>query len=1832
MAKSQNTFLKSKMNKDLDARLLPNGEYRDARNAQISKSEGPQVGNLENVLGNKEVLNIRQKTNTSNLVCIGSLPDEVNNTVYLFLTNNLINGVPLDGPPFTIEPNPDGDYAPSAENFILSYNSLTGESTVLVRGAFLNFYEKNLIIGLNIMEDLLFFTDNRNQPRVINVNLANSDSNNINPTYYTTEDQISVAKYNPYEAIELYQESILDPGFYETTMKDVSSKFLPNGGSAEADGAQAGVGLTTPLIIDNVKGQINTGSNYTAATVFLENTAGELINTGETVTSFIDNAGTLELEITGDITVSNNQLIVFQANPYYDSSFSGDPDYLEDKFVRFSYRFKFVDNEYSIFAPFTQIAFIPKQDGYFMKVLPPNEEKNDQKEAYQSTVVYFVENKINNIDLRIPLPFTNYTLQRALKISEIEILYKESDGVTVKSIESVPISTVAASSGIALVNGAQTPTPVGTAIDIDNIEGGIQVGAIVEGSGVPAGTTVTSFTPDDPSNPISGELKVSNAIASLDDNILLIFGDINYFTYSYDSTKPIKTLPESELVRVYDKVPLKALAQEVSGNRVIYGNFLNRLDPPSSIDYNVACTPKFDFDINQITATYTGAATTITAGTIIPITIPKLLNPPAGVFPGMTITSTTFGTIIPSGTIITTTSESGQSYSVQGISAAASTTTEIILSFVNNPILIGMSITGTGVPALTTVVNYNEATGQVIANQAVSIAQGAELSFTQTGSTNIDITLNQDITVAASVVFIMDSGGDVLNYTSKVEYPNHSVKTNRNYQVGFVLSDRYGRQSGVILSDNKKTINLFGLEYTGSTLYSAYIPPSLNQGNWPGNSLKVLVNSIIDLGDNSYNDDITSVNYNPTGWYSYKVVVKQTEQDYYNVYLPGIMNSYPVDTSLELDNTAHIVLINDNINKIPRDLNEVGPDQKQFGSSIQLYGRVQNTANTPTGTGDLNEQYYLERSSDTASVISTVYDLFDFDPIKPPTPNFFPQFYSLDSNPLVARITTDSGIGQIASTEYFTVSGKALKAESLYNIAVGAPPNADMQDFICITQFTGDLSSSGIAGYELVSSNSLPDKVYVSSSVGGVTPIETDYPTNSSGINSGLKIKLVDNNDVPFFFIPVEDEIITITKTTGNATPPLNRKEVTPGIQRLAVYETEPVESALDIYWETSTCGLIRDLNDAILNNQQVPGASDLFPFNLTPFTEGLASNGNILQSPFGLVNNFGGTITLDPANGDEVTLLNCFNGLGQQVAGDAINSNVQLIGDYFELEDTSGVGTGPWNIKTTSAPTTTGLPSFDDVVFFGYNSPIREFTFRIKTVVDGIENIIQKQANLGNEPPLYTLIKVREPGVGSTEYGPTAPNPIPIPPNEIVAPFRRTSNAAEALIAEITVENGEATSGGQLQIQDLKFVSSDPSNTSDFQIFDQRRGSLTGPLAVRTGTNEPIFVLVNGGFITKKVGNLRFAQDSLFMSTVPADVYYVTIRIQDAGTFEDVIFAIDLRVTLTGGETGNIFNLGLRQKYRTFGAGAAITMGPNNPCYPNNWVPNATFDQAAVVGGTQIITDVSTPGIASNERGSYFYANGFFNTPIAGVTNEVNVMVPFVQQAFGADNTIQIPFSTRDQNGFLCQRQTLWPNDFTQPKVPFIKASAQVVSVQTDIPQQQQFNASARVVIDPFSVQINSTAYFAGTLPSQAIVPCMRAFATWSSTPRPHNYSFRQNRYNKITSYDNSTGEIQFVGPGTAISEMNNWSLGTEIYFYGGPIENANPWFFASENTFPGITKEVIASYFQFSEWSWFKQILGAGNLFTAPGLLGSSAVQVSATPAFPQPGELEQYNFSWI
>ena len=55
MPESKRIFNKAKMNRDIDDRLLPEGEYRYALNVNIGESEGGDIGAVENLKGNHQV-------------------------------------------------------------------------------------------------------------------------------------------------------------------------------------------------------------------------------------------------------------------------------------------------------------------------------------------------------------------------------------------------------------------------------------------------------------------------------------------------------------------------------------------------------------------------------------------------------------------------------------------------------------------------------------------------------------------------------------------------------------------------------------------------------------------------------------------------------------------------------------------------------------------------------------------------------------------------------------------------------------------------------------------------------------------------------------------------------------------------------------------------------------------------------------------------------------------------------------------------------------------------------------------------------------------------------------------------------------------------------------------------------------------------------------------------------------------------------------------------------------------------------------------------------------------------------------------------------------------------------------------------------------------------------------------------------------------------------------------------------------------------------------------------------------------------------------------------
>ena len=858
MPEIKNNFLKSKMNKDLDSRIVPNGEYRDAKNLSVSRSEGSDVGSLENVLGNISLTDLKNKINAQEIDKIQKLynltlrPNEINidqleiigyhaetsrDLIFLFLTdyrdtsNDLLSNFASPDKVLRV-----GTSLPVVYNFkykgagcyIVQYNTLTNQCTTLVAGSFLNFSKTQPIYNVNLLEDLLFWTDNRNQPRKINIKKAlnnpweNSGANN---PYYYNEDHISVAKYAPVNSFEFINSN------NESTLISNNEEFLPihivtacnTQTQSTSDTQITIVGVYTTGTSGNVDIITDSSSPY-QGDVLLIPAQAQSVNSGDLtedlryeITAASTATGTTTLTLATQlfrIIDAGTKLYIKRRNPSYNENYQGDENLLKQDFAKFSYRFKYDDDEYSLMAPFTQSAFIPKQFGYFID--------EDEDIVSKTVSVQFMENIVDQVKLNLNLPFNASELQDKLKIKELQILVKNSDEQAVRVIEDVSLNDI-----------------------------------------------------------ISGS-------------------NNNKYQYNYLSSKAIKTLPEANLIRVHDKVPVKAMTQEVVSNRVMYGNFQTKHGSPINLNYD--------------------------------------------------------------------------------------------LNYSNKP-----------------------ATG-ILTTDAITI-----------------------------------------------EHLTHTLKQNRSYQVGVVLVDRYGRASNVILNDPRNIAN------KNSTIYAPYINES-NSANlsYFGSMIEFSLRSKIPSSDVSLNYPGIYSETNPLGYYSYRIVVKQQEQDYYNVYVPGTLagkllwnvdvgsgetaptSSSQLPSFVSRNRVSMINLFGDNINKVPKELKiSTNANDDTFGSEITLFNRVNPIYNSDVSNYSFrgyNKQSKINRSGQKVVSIEPFKSLGEWTTTKgrlfpagnenisnsPPQPwypyyiansteyNFHDIFFNAQSNPFIATIETNFKIG--ATPDYTVAS------------------------------------------------------------------------------------------------------------------------------------------------------------------------------------------------------------------------------------------------------------------------------------------------------------------------------------------------------------------------------------------------------------------------------------------------------------------------------------------------------------------------------------------------------------------------------------------------------------------------------------------------------------------------------------------------------------------------------------------------------------------------------------------------------------------------------------------
>jgi len=240
-------FYAGRMNKDLDERFIRPGEYIDALNIRIGSSElGAttnsdlgSAGAIENTKGNTLLTNLKY-ISYNDAKCIGAYEDSTNETIYWFVASE------------------DADV-------VVSYN-VNNSVTIYHLVGNLNFDKKYLINGINKIDDLLFWTDNLNPPRRINVTKTynNFDESDISVIVAPPMSAPLVSLYNtPGEENYILDKFIsfsyrykYDNGEYSALSQFADIAFEP--GEFELDYSNfTNVGMTNSF--NSVLVQFNTG-------------------------------------------------------------------------------------------------------------------------------------------------------------------------------------------------------------------------------------------------------------------------------------------------------------------------------------------------------------------------------------------------------------------------------------------------------------------------------------------------------------------------------------------------------------------------------------------------------------------------------------------------------------------------------------------------------------------------------------------------------------------------------------------------------------------------------------------------------------------------------------------------------------------------------------------------------------------------------------------------------------------------------------------------------------------------------------------------------------------------------------------------------------------------------------------------------------------------------------------------------------------------------------------------------------------------------------------------------------------------------------------------------------------------------------------------------------------------------------------------------------------------------------------------------------------------------------------------------------------------------------
>ena len=281
---------------------------------QITVPGTPEIPAIPAIPGTPDIVETITESIGTSAVCIGAISDESSGNIYWFIHANDYDGI--------------YEYVPALETV-----------NTLIRGD-LNFSTDFLITGINIIDDMLFWTDDKNEPRKLNISKWKKANHSSVPTRIYSrnflDSDLTVIKPHPKERLTI--KTVVDADKEILPFEEIFPQFAYRW--KFSDGEYSPFSFFTEPVFEvdeyDTKEHFKEGYNKAARNIVTEITVGNIPRGEQDV---------IEVEVLYTESISST---VYTLKTIRKKDFGTDPNYIKDQvFTKRSFYSALPDNQLS---------------------------------------------------------------------------------------------------------------------------------------------------------------------------------------------------------------------------------------------------------------------------------------------------------------------------------------------------------------------------------------------------------------------------------------------------------------------------------------------------------------------------------------------------------------------------------------------------------------------------------------------------------------------------------------------------------------------------------------------------------------------------------------------------------------------------------------------------------------------------------------------------------------------------------------------------------------------------------------------------------------------------------------------------------------------------------------------------------------------------------------------------------------------------------------------------------------------------------------------------------------------------------------------------------------------------------------------------------------------------------------------------------------------------------------------------------------------------------------------------------------------------------------------